>query len=165
MIIPKKYLDPELENKLRLGELGEKLVANYESSRGNKVFLALDPYDSNKDLWVNNLRCEVKTQVPYFSKMAFTFKESQIKKLKSVDRIYFISVDIQSDSFYYNQDYTNKVFICEEPSKLRIGKTETPFGIHAYVKISDLKPYFKITDQTAIELMKFYSSSGLQSKT
>lgn len=157
MFRKKPKLDWDLEKKLRLGELGEKLVANYESAQGNKVFLSLDPYDAEKDLWINNLRCEVKTQVPYFSKQAFTFKESQIKKIMSVDRVYFVSVDVKNS--YYDPEIVNKVYVAENPSKLRIGRTSTAHGTMAFIKIEELKPYFKITDPTAIELMQFYTSS------
>lgn len=154
----KKTLDWELEKRLRLGELGEKIVANYESSRGNKVFLSLDPYDSNKDLWVNDKRCEVKTQIPFFSKNGFSFKKSQINKITSCDRLYIVSVDPGSEQYSHFSELTNRVYIVEEPSKLVIGRTTCSLGEMCYIRISDTKPYFEITDPTAKELLTYYSS-------
>ena len=43
-----------VDNKLRLGDMGERIVANYLNEKNCKVKLSTDPYDSKKDMWVND---------------------------------------------------------------------------------------------------------------
>ena len=52
--------------------------------------LSTDPYDSKKDMWVNDKTCEVKTQVPYIIKKGFTLKKNQLNKCLNAD--YFVIV-------------------------------------------------------------------------
>ena len=39
-----------VDNKLRLGDMGERIVANYLNEKNCKVKLSTDPYDSKKDI-------------------------------------------------------------------------------------------------------------------
>ena len=79
-----------VDNKLRLGDMGERIVANYLNEKNCKVKLSTDPYDSKKDMWVNDKTCEVKTQVPYIIKKGFTLKKNQLNKCLNAD--YFVIV-------------------------------------------------------------------------
>ena len=81
----------ELMNELGLA--GEKIVINMLSEEGCKVKTSIDKYDSEKDLLVDGqYKVEVKTQVPFVMQNAFTFKPNQLRKCRSVDVLYFVSV-------------------------------------------------------------------------
>lgn len=75
-----------------LGRAGETIIANYCTSNGQKVTLSVDQYDSTKDMVIDGLNVEVKTQVPFISKNAFSFKKNQLTKCLNADRVIFISV-------------------------------------------------------------------------
>lgn len=81
----------ELMNELGLA--GEKIVINMLSDEGCKIKTSVDKYDSEKDLLVDGqYKVEVKTQVPFVLQNAFTFKLNQLRKCRSVDVLYFVSV-------------------------------------------------------------------------
>ena len=62
------------DNKVNLGEIGEKIVANYMNRQGCIVEQSLDPFDSQKDMKIDGKSLEVKTQVPYVLKKCFTLE-------------------------------------------------------------------------------------------
>ena len=76
----------------KLGRAGETLVINYFSKLGKKIEASVDQFDSEKDLLIDGEKYEVKTQVPFIVKDAFTFKPSQLKKCKNVKKVIFVSV-------------------------------------------------------------------------
>ena len=81
----------ELMNELGLA--GEKIVINMLSGEGCKIESSINKYDSEKDLMVDGqYKVEVKTQVPFIMKNSFTFKPNQLRKCRSVDVLYFVSV-------------------------------------------------------------------------
>jgi hypothetical protein len=81
----------ELMNELGLA--GEKIVINMLSDEGCRIKTSVDKYDSEKDLLVDGqYKVEVKTQVPFVMQNAFTFKPNQLRKCRSVDVLYFVSV-------------------------------------------------------------------------
>jgi hypothetical protein len=80
----------ELMNEL--GLMGEKIVINLLNEEGRKVKTSIDKYDSEKDLLADGKKVEVKTQVPFIMKNAFSFKPNQLRKCRSVDELYFVSV-------------------------------------------------------------------------
>ena len=84
-----------VDNRLRLGDMGERIVANYLNEKGCKVKLSTDPYDSKKDMRVDGKTCEVKTQVPYVLKNGFTIKPNQLPKCLNAD--YFVIVQAPCD--------------------------------------------------------------------
>ena len=76
-----------------LGLAGEKIVINMLSDEGCRIKTSVDKYDSEKDLLVDGqYKVEVKTQVPFVMQNAFTFKPNQLRKCRSVDVLYFVSV-------------------------------------------------------------------------
>ena len=77
---------------MHLGRAGETIFANHMIREGYTVELSVDQYDSRKDLKVGNKTYEVKTQVPFVIEDAFTVKENQLRKLRTVDHTVFISV-------------------------------------------------------------------------
>lgn len=86
----KKMTRDEMMNELGLA--GEKIIINMLSEAGYRVKTSVDKFDSEKDLLVEDKKVEVKTQVAFVMQNAFTFKSNQLKKCRSVDVVYFISV-------------------------------------------------------------------------
>lgn len=82
----------------RLGNCGEKIVANYLSSLGKTITFSVDGFDSEKDFLSDNEKVEVKTQVPFIFKSAFTIKPEQLKKCRNVSSLYFVTVAATSRS-------------------------------------------------------------------
>ena len=81
----------ESERKIQLGLAGEKIVTNFFSKKGFNVEISIDPYDNQKDMKVNDKTVEVKTQVPFIFKNAFTIKDNhQLKKCKNADALVFV---------------------------------------------------------------------------
>ena len=80
------------EKMNELGLMGEKIIINYLSEEGHVVKHSVDKYDREKDLVVQDKKVEVKTQVPFLSENAFSFKPDQLRKCRNVDVLYFISV-------------------------------------------------------------------------
>lgn len=75
-----------------LGKTGEKIIANMLMSEGKKVEFSIDEYDREKDLVVDGKKVEVKTEQPFVVKNALTFGENQLRKCRSVDRLFFVTV-------------------------------------------------------------------------
>lgn len=92
------------EKALRLGHIGENIVANWYSSQGYRIKLSLDPYDSVKDLMVGDKQVEVKTQQPYVKMKALTFRPNQLPKCSNPDtQLNFVTATAEYDtSFKWN---------------------------------------------------------------
>ena len=78
------------DNKVNLGTIGEKIVANYMNKQGHIVEQSLDPFDSQKDMKIDGKSLEVKTQVPYVHKECFTLKKNQLKKCQNAEYFVFV---------------------------------------------------------------------------
>ena len=90
------------EKNVHLGNIGQNFIIGHFSRLGNTVEPALDPYDSKKDLLIDGLKAEVKTQGPYRYKNAFTFKPNQLEKCSKVDRLFFIAAPVKGISYAYD---------------------------------------------------------------
>lgn len=75
-----------------LGELGEKFVGEHYTTLNHQVILSDNKFDSEKDMTIDGFKVEVKTQVPFIMKDAFTIKLNQLKKCYRADVVYFVSV-------------------------------------------------------------------------
>lgn len=86
-------LIPRDRNKA-LGNLGEEIVLDrlQRFSNRNNIQLSYDPYDSEKDIVFDGGIVEVKTQVPFISKKAFTIRPNQLQKCLNVDHLLFVPV-------------------------------------------------------------------------
>lgn len=89
------------EKALRLGHIGENIVANYYSSQGYRIKLSLDPYDPIKDLMVGHTQVEVKTQQPYVKMNALTFRPNQLPKCSNPNtQLNFVTATAEFDPKY-----------------------------------------------------------------
>jgi hypothetical protein len=91
--------------KSKTGELGERLVAKYFRDLGIYVEESLDLFDRTKDMTVDGLICEIKTQQLWHKEQAFTIKPNQLKKCQEVDILIFVETPSK-----YNG---NKVYVYE----------------------------------------------------
>lgn len=90
------------EKKTRLGKMGEICVGNWASTQGKVVIHAIDPYDSQKDLVIDGISVEVKTQTPYINEMAFSIRPNQIRKCREVGELYFVALPSPQARFAYD---------------------------------------------------------------
>jgi hypothetical protein len=146
----------ELMNELGLA--GEKIVINMLSEEGCKIKTSVDKYDSEKDLLVDGqYKVEVKTQVPFVMQNAFTFKPNQLRKCRSVDVLYFVSVPPPR-----HQDKWAGWIFRVEPQKFTTRNYKTKDGREMVLIDREqpaLTPIKKMSDEEIKELQK-YTVSG-----
>lgn len=85
----------EIDNEIRkvlLGLTGERIVAHILREQGHTVIESLNPFDDTKDMLMDGLKVEVKTQVPIVLEDSFSFNRSQLEKIMRSYRTFFISV-------------------------------------------------------------------------
>lgn len=77
----------------KLGEIGEKIVLAHLLNQGHKIERSPNKFDSEKDFILDgNIKCEIKTQIPWIIRQSFAIRLNQINKLNNVDRIYFVAI-------------------------------------------------------------------------
>ena len=145
----------EMMNELGLS--GEKIVINMLSAEGCCVETSINKYDSEKDLLVDGqYKVEVKTQAPFVKENAFTFHPSQLRKCKSVDVLYFVSVPHPTYRHYSDGWIYRAV-----PSEFKSYPWKDRFGnprICIPIKQDALIPVKKMSDSEAKELQKYIST-------
>ena len=147
----KKMTKEEMMNELGLA--GEKIVINMLSEAGYKVKSSIDKFDSEKDLMVEDKKVEVKTQVPFVMQNAFTFKPNQLRKCRSVDVVYFVSVPPLR-----NKDKWGGWIFEVNPSEFVTRNYTTKDGRVMLLIDREqlaLRPVKKITDEEIRELQKY----------
>jgi hypothetical protein len=141
----------ELMNEMGLA--GEKVIVNYLSEQGCKIKTSIDKYDSEKDLLVDGKKAEVKTQVPFIMKGAFSFKPNQLRKCRSVDELYFVCVPAPRHFFKW-EGWIFKA----DPKNFLTESYRTKDGRDmVLIKIEQdaLTPLRKMSNQEMIELQKY----------
>jgi len=83
---------PTEQRKVIQGMMGERIVAHFLRKEGHVVEESLNPFDNKKDMLVDGLPCEVKTQVPIVVEDSFGVSPSQLPKIKNSHRVYWVSV-------------------------------------------------------------------------
>lgn len=140
-----------------LGRAGETIIINYCTKHGQVVEASVDQYDSEKDMVIDGLKCEVKTQVPWVIKNAFTFKPNQLKKCLNADRVIFISVPNSTKPHWSD----GKVFLIKS-SEMQYKKDKTKDG-RAMILIPIDQPgmdeLFTISTEESKILQKYSASS------
>ena len=107
-----------------IGRLGELLVRDNFISLGHKVVMSEDKYDTVKDMTVDGVNVEVKTEMPLYIKDAFTISsknKNQLPKCLSVDRLVFVVVPADKNIIYssriLNEYHFDRIEIREAPDK------------------------------------------------
>ena len=101
----------KVSNMELLGKTGEKIVVNLFSRQRHLVEYAINNFDSTKDIDVEGKKNEIKTQVPFYMKNAFTFKRSQLRKCLNVDSVIFVTAMVPGSSYKHFSD--GKVYMIE----------------------------------------------------
>lgn len=131
----------KLEKKTELGIIGEKIVRNFMTSTGFTITDSIDVYDSDKDFEAvkgdKKYTVEVKTQVPFVTKEAFTIKENQYRKCFSVDLLIFVCVPPNKPFKYAGQIFAMN------PKKAKTEKYTTKDG-RDMILIPIGQPAFKL---------------------
>jgi len=141
-----------------IGRIGEKIVVNYLNSQGQKVQESLDHFDREKDLLSDGKKIEVKTQQPFVVKNAFTFGTNQLRKCRSVDELYIVSIPPKMDFHYKWGGWLFKV----DPKTFKESRYTTKFGKEMVViKIEQpaVKPLKKLSEEEISELVKYTESA------
>lgn len=146
------------EKKTRLGKMGEICVGNWASTQKKVVIHAIDPYDSQKDLIIDGVTVEVKTQTPYINEMAFSIRPNQLRKCREVDELYFVALPSPQARFAYDgQSWIYKV----EPQTFTHREIYTRGGLKMIlidIKQAAVIPVMEI-DPGDIALMMRYSTA------
>jgi hypothetical protein len=108
------------------GLIGEKIVANFLIASGFKIRFLIDPYETAGDLLIlwsdgKDQTVEVKTQVPYISKRAFSFNANQVEKLQRVDCLWLVCSTSQR---YPNHPFVGKTFLYEKTRGIALNFTD-----------------------------------------
>ena len=140
----------EKERMKILGDLGEKIYANYCSSLGQKIQLSLDPYDMEKDILVDNKPKELKTQTRYVVNNCCSLKLNQIKKCRKG----FIWIECPTDR-------SPKARMWEIKEGFKFGKSTRKNGEVRYDVYMDQEKMVFIKDLSPEEYkyLKFYSTN------
>lgn len=144
-------------SETKLGRAGETIVMNHFSRSGNIVEASVNQFDSQKDMIVDGTRkIEVKTQVPFVMKDAFTFKQNQLKKCLEADEIYFVSVSNRKMEHFS----AGKVYRAD-PKNMKYDSYKTQDGrqmIIIPIKQDAIVEAFSMTDEEC-DLLQSYSIS------
>ena len=137
----------------KLGKAGETIIANACMAAGQSVVISEDRYDSVKDMIIDGLKVEVKTQVPFVYKNAFTFKKNQLKKCLNADRVIFVSVP--NEKMKHHSD--GKVFMIKS-SDMKYSNYTTKDGrdmILIPIDQEGMKEVFELSDDQRKMLQKY----------
>jgi hypothetical protein len=141
-----------------LGRTGEKIIANMLIELGLNVQESIDHFDREKDFLVDGKKVEVKTEQPYVLKNCFSFRENQLRKCRSVDVLYFVSIPP-----LYQPDYKWGGWIFRaEPQNFSFSTYTTKFGtrmVSVPIDQPALIPVKKMREEEIQQLLKYASSA------
>jgi hypothetical protein len=139
-----------------LGKTGEKIVSNFYSRKGKIVEQSINNFDSGKDMMVDGAKVEVKTQVPFVIKNAFSFRKNQLRKCLNADGVVFVSVPNSVKPHWSD----GKVYLIE-PSALKYSFYTTKDGremVLIPIDQPDMMEIYVMTQEECAELQKYTSS-------
>lgn len=141
----------------KMGRAGETIVLNWFSSNGVKFKASVDQYDNQKDILVEEKKVEVKTQVPFVFKNAFSFKDNQLRKCLNADYVYFVSVPNNEKPHHS----AGKVYRIDSKS-MKYENYKTKDGrnmVLVPIDQEDMQELFTMTPEEA-KILQRYSVSG-----
>lgn len=116
--------------RLKLGDIGEFAAIETLRNRGHKVEYTKSQFDNKKDLILNDeLFLEVKTQVVFFKKNAFSINETQYTKCMNAHGMIFVQTPCvrfpdEHDGAIYAYDQKSIFDNLEEPENVSIQNSE-----------------------------------------
>lgn len=141
-----------------LGKTGEKIIANLLNAEGLRVEYALNNYDKEKDFLVDGKKVEVKTEQPYVMKNAISIRDTQVRKCRSVDVLYFVTVPPLFNRSYKWGGWIFRV----EPENFTYKPYVTSFGVSMVaipIEQDAVIPIRELTKDEINELMRYAQSA------
>lgn len=143
------------EKMNELGLLGEKIVTNMLNRLypGLIIEHSVNKFDSEKDMLVDGKKVEVKTESPYVMKNCFSFRPNQMKKCRSVDVLYIVSVP-HIKFKHFSDGWVYRLV----PEKFETFEYTTKFGtkmIGIPIKQEAVIPVYEMSIEEIKELMKY----------
>ena len=143
-----------------LGMIGERIVATQLRRQGFLVEESLNVFDSEKDMLVNDMPCEVKTQVPIMIEDSFGISPNQRNKILNAHRVYWISVPLKAED-----ELAGCVFEMDPSDvNLKAHRWHTNDGREMICfprRQSAMKQIFKIQDEDVLNQLRTLSTSYL----
>lgn len=141
----------ELENQKELGDFCEIFVFDFFRLLGYNVNFSENEFDQIKDLTINGHEVEVKGQVPYYARNAFTVETSQVAKCSEVPFLFFVEIPQYDDKLI-------RIWNCENRSNV----SERVNGkiMHLY-DVKKMTPIFETRYYQRIEEVRNLSNCGL----
>lgn len=144
-----------------IGAIGEKIVHDFFLAHGHSVVKSLDKFDQEKDLVVNGVNVEVKTQTlyrgfqfPHGRKPAFTIPilgdtklhRNQLSKCMNVERLIFVQRPTSSDPVIrlYEADHPGKRSFTITQN-IKDGRYIAGFDVDILHKMVDIKDQAYVT--------------------
>jgi len=139
-----------------LGIVGEKLVANYFTKNGFNVEISPFKYDSQKDMTINGIKVEVKTQAPFIKFNSFTIRPNQLQKCKTVDCLIFVIAPHPKYKHFSDGGIYQVLFKkCTYTNWIdKTGMSRILISINQ----DAVKKLFQVTEEEANELTKYVNS-------
>ena len=147
------------DKKTRLGKMGEICVGNYLTRIGHKVIYSIDPYDSSKDLIVDDQRVEVKTQIPYINQRSFTIRKNQLEKCRSVDALFFVALPSNKNSVRFSYPNQGSIFLVNPKMFEYTEELTSDNNLKLLIRMDQPSVVFveKISDEDIRLMMKYTS--------
>lgn len=156
----KKYKkQPPAVQKILLGMIGERIVASILRKNGHLVEESLNVFDTEKDMLVDGNPVEVKTQVPYVIEDSFAVFPSQLPKLKSCHRVYYVSVPTR-----IADDLAGCIFELDMHGDVKAHRTRRHDGTEVVCfprRQNAMKLIGRITDEAILKQLRYLSTSYL----
>ncbi len=140
----------------KMGRAGETIVHNWLNKNGFVVEASVDQYDSEKDMLVEGKKIEVKTQVPFVIKDAFSILQKQLNKCLKADMVYFVSVP-NTKHMHYSDGKVYRI----ESNKIKYQFHKTKDGrqmILIPIRQSDMIEVFQMSPKEC-QILQRYSVS------
>lgn len=141
-----------------LGKTGEKIIANMLNAEGLRVEYALNNYDREKDFIVDGKKVEVKTEQPYVKKNAISIRDTQVRKCRGVDVLYFVTVPPLFDRRYKWGGWIFRV----DPQTFKYDPYVTSFGVSMVaipIEQEAVIPIRELNKEEIDELMRYAQSA------
>lgn len=145
--------------KILLGMIGERIVAQALRKQGCIVEESLNVFDMDKDMLVDGKPCEVKTQVPFMIEDSFGVSPNQLPKIMRCHRVYFVAVPLLR-----HDDLEGCVFEMDPQSPFKSHRRAIAGGkeVICFPRRQDaMKQISRVTDPAILKQLRTLSTSYL----
>jgi hypothetical protein len=143
--------------KILLGMLGEKIIAKHLRDIGCVVDESLDVFDSTKDMVVDGMCVEVKTNAPLFYYDSFSIPQNQYNKIIKSHRVYWLSVPLQTKEDQFSGCIFEMDPNIAKVHQIKFGDGRSVIGVKRQQE--GMKIIYKITDIKLLNHLRELSSS------